>query len=458
MDINLTALILNPFVLMFISVISGLLFGKIKFGKFNFGTSGTLFTGLLIGWAVYKYGCHIAAGRSVNAQIAQDMLDNGIISEYFFDASLIIFVATVGLLAAKDIGFVVKKYGVKFIILGILITFVGAGATYAATAVLSESNAYEVAGVYTGALTSSPGLGGALETADTQSKEYAEKYLDMNDAQKQDVLDIIDGSGSLTPQNTPELSPAQKKTYIQNSVAGVGIGHAIGYPFGVIIVIFSMNFFTTIFRIDLEEEKSKYREEIMQSQKSFKNREIPVTNFSIISFVLTCLIGYLVGNIKIYMGPLGFFCLSSTGGVLIMGLVLGYIGKIGPLSFRMDPKVLSVLREFCLAFFLGIVGLKYGYNTFDALFGSGLELALTSLCVGTLATLAGFIVGRYVFKLNWMILSGALCGGMTSTPGLGAAIDATKSDDPASGYGATYPFALLGMIIFTIVLHRLPIL
>ena len=71
--------------------------------------------------------------------------------------------------------------------------------------------------------------------------------------------------------------------------------------------------------------------------------------------------------------------------------------------------------------------------------------------------LVGFIIGRYVFKLNWVVLSGAICGGMTSTPGLGAAVDAQESDDPASGYGATYPFALLCMIIFTIILNQLPI-
>jgi len=68
----------------------------------------------------------------------------------------------------------------------------------------------------------------------------------------------------------------------------------------------------------------------------------------------------------------------------------------------------------------------------------------------------GFLLGRYVFKINWLMLSGAICGGMTSTPGLGAAIEAAGSDEPAAGYGATYPFALLGMVIFTIILHKLP--
>jgi len=43
---------------------------------------------------------------------------------------------------------------------------------------------------------------------------------------------------------------------------------------------------------------------------------------------------------------------------------------------------------------------------------------------------------------------------MTSTPGLGAAIDAIGSDEPASGYCAVYPFALLFMVIFSIILNQ----
>jgi len=158
------------------------------------------------------------------------------------------------------------------------------------------------------------------------------------------------------------------------------------------------------------------------------------------------------------MGPLGYVSLEATGGVLIAALVLGYIGKIGPLSFRMDSMVLGVVRELGLAFFLAIVGLNYGYGAVVALTGSGITLAAVSLVVGFIAVIVGFLVGRYAFKLNWIMLSGAICGGMTSTPGLGAATEAVGSDDPGAGYGATYPFALFGMVIFTIILHKLPIL
>lgn len=54
---------LNPFILMFVAIITGLLFGKIKFGKFSFGSSGALFSGLAIGWAAYRIAEKIYAGQ-----------------------------------------------------------------------------------------------------------------------------------------------------------------------------------------------------------------------------------------------------------------------------------------------------------------------------------------------------------------------------------------------------------
>ncbi|GAA3314192.1 hypothetical protein ACFQDF_26120 [Ectobacillus funiculus] len=82
-------------------------------------------------------------------------------------------------------------------------------------------------------------------------------------------------------------------------------------------------------------------------------------------------------------------------------------------------------------------------------------IAMMGLSVVVAAILAGFLVGRYVFKLNWMVLSGAICGGMTSTPGLGAAIDATGGNEPAMGYGAVYPFALIYKVLLLMILHKL---
>jgi putative transport protein len=123
----------------------------------------------------------------------------------------------------------------------------------------------------------------------------------------------------------------------------------------------------------------------------------------------------------------------------------------------MDSEILGVIRKISLTFFLAIIGLRYGFDVFQAVASAGTILAGIGIIVGSMAILSGFLIGRYIFRINWIMLAGAICGGMTSTPGLGAAIEALDSNDPAAGYGATYPFALMGVVIFTIIMHLLPI-
>jgi putative transport protein len=370
---------------------------------------------------------------------------------------LLLFVAAVGLLAAKDIGPVLKKYGAKFVILGFIITLLGAATTYGSTMLMKNANPYEVSGVYTGALTSTPGLAAAIETAKDHATHKVEEYATMDAKGKAKVLYIL-GEEGLTPENTPELSEEQAAQFSKTAEAGIGVGHAIGYPFGVLIVIIAVNFFPKIFGMDVEAEKRQFKQEMEEAKNMAGGKHIEEVSFDLLAFIVACLFGYTIGKFKLDLNfiGLGDFSLGSTGGVLVGALVLGHIGKIGSMTFRMNSKVLGVVRQLSLAFFLAIVGLRYGFKVFESLTGSGAVLAVVSLAIGVVAMMIGFLIGRYVFKINWIMLSGAICGGMTSTPGLGAAVDAVGSDDPAAGYGATYPFALLGMVIFTIILHRLP--
>ena len=411
MEFNWAEWITSPFVLMAVSVFTGVLMGRLKIGRFNFGISGALFTGLLFGWLVYERYALPFKGAPDAPRYAANILENGVVHIDFFYLFLILFVAAVGLLASKDLGAVIRKYGIKFIILGFLITFAGAAVTYVMVLASPGQNPFAVSGVYVGALTSSPGLGAAIETVSRYGTE---------------------------------------------AEAAVGAGYAISYPFGVLVVILAVNFIPFMLGIDMEREKEVFEREMAEARSAAGVGEVPEVSFDIAGFFLTIIIGYTIGIIKVPMGPLGYFSLGSTGGVLIGALLLGYMGKLGGIHFRMGSKVLGVIREVSLAFFLSIVGLRYGYRVFDALISGGAYLVFVSLVVGFSAILAGYLVGRYLFGINWVMLSGAICGGMTSTPGLGAAIDAVGSDDPAAGYGAVYPFALLGMVIFSILLHRMP--
>jgi len=452
MNFDLIKWAMNPFMLMFIAVLSGMLLGK----ALKIGTSGALFTGLGMGWAVMRAANKVIASGEGNVKAAKSLLKVNVVDKGFFLLFLILFVAAVGLLAADKIAVIIKKYGAKFIILGFLITFLGAGTTYVMTIMGSGGNPYEVSGVYTGALTSSPGLAAALETARDHAVEWSGDYENLNEHDQNRILSIINPSIVPNASEVSSLTPEQTDAFIVNAEAGVGVGHAIGYPFGVLIVILAMRLIPKLFKLNVEKEFEVFRAEMKEAEAAGGVKHIEPCTFDLIAFSLACGLGYTFGMLKIYLGPLGYFSLGSTGGVLIASLVLGYIGRIGFLNFRMDKKILGVIRDMGLAFFLGIVGLRYGFAVIDSLSGSGMYLAVVSVAVGVIAMLIGFIFGKYVLKINWIMLSGAICGGMTSTPGLGVAIDAVGSDDPAAGYGATYPFALFGMVLFTIILHKLP--
>ena len=68
------------------------------------------------------------------------------------------------------------------------------------------------------------------------------------------------------------LSEEQRNELIRNIEAGVGTGYAVSYPFGVMIVIFAMNFFPIIFKIDIDREKLLLAEELEGSRNGFQEQ------------------------------------------------------------------------------------------------------------------------------------------------------------------------------------------
>jgi putative transport protein len=410
MNFDYVKFITDPFVLIFLSVISGLMIGKIEIKRVKLGNSGGLFTGLVIGWYVYKtYALPYEKLEDIPAYV-KNIFENGMVPKELFLFTLICFIASVGLLASKDIGKVIKKYGFKFVLLGLSITSTGALICFIMAYFNKGSNIYAISGTYVGALTCSPGLAAVLESVSSLGKE---------------------------------------------AEAMIGFGYAVGYIPGVTIITLSMQILPIIFKIDIEKEKQLFKHEMRDEEEKIN---LDAIDFDVLSFLFVCIVGFFLGQIKIYMGEaIKYVSFGSAGGVLIAGLILGHIGKIGFMNFKMNPKILGIIRELSLSIFLAIVGLRYGYSTITTIAGEGGQLVLLATACSALSILMGFIIGRNVFKINGIMLLGALCGGMTSTPGLGAAINSVDSDDVVAGYGATYPFALLGKIIFGILLYRLPI-
>ena len=175
--------------------------------------------------------------------------------------------------------------------------------------------------------------------------------------------------------------------------------------------------------------------------------------FSLLSFVFCILGGTLLGRVSVPLGSLGSIALGTTGGALLFALGAGSFDRIGPFQMKMDKKVLSAIRSISLGFFLAIVGLNAGGGVVKAFLEHGILLIAVGIGAALAAEMTGFILGHYLWKINWIILAGAICGAMTSTPGLGAAIDATGTDEVSAGYGGAYPVAIVCMVLFTTLLH-----
>jgi putative transport protein len=172
------------------------------------------------------------------------------------------------------------------------------------------------------------------------------------------------------------------------------------------------------------------------------------------AFAVICVVGFLLGRVYLPLGSLGRLSLETTGGILVAALFFGNLEKLGPLNFKMNPRSLHALQQVSVSFFFAYVGLNYGHQAIGALQGpTALMVGIGLLCTSA-AVMAGFLLGRYGFRMNWIILSGALCGSMTSTPGLGAAMESTGSTSTAGAYGSTYPLGLLTKVLIVLLMNR----
>ena len=127
-----------------------------------------------------------------------------------------------------------------------------------------------------------------------------------------------------------------------------------------------------------------------------------------------------------------------------MSLILGHFGRIGKISIMPAQGTLKLFRELGLVLFLVGAGIPGGAEfvaNFDPMyFIYGIVMTIFPLIIG-------YLFAKYVLKLSLLNNLGSITGGMTSTPALGTLISVTGTDDVASAYAATYPIALVSIVI-----------
>lgn len=167
----------------------------------------------------------------------------------------------------------------------------------------------------------------------------------------------------------------------------------------------------------------------------------------LISVGIGIIAGIMLGTVSFSLGD-SHFALGMAGGPLVVALLLGHFGRVGPIVGHVPPASRMLMLELGLAFFLSNAGVDAGHQLVPVVREYGPALCLASAAVIVLPLSLGYVVGRFALGLNLLEILGGVCGGATSTPGLGIITSKTDSDVPVVSYAAAYPVALILMTVF----------
>ena len=254
-------------------------------------------------------------------------------------------------------------------------------------------------------------------------------------------------SGSLT--STPAFSAA-KATVAEEFTSLVSVGHGIAYIFGVIGVVLFVQLIPKLTKADMAAERAKLTgaDEGESKKKSFAGKLLSLDGHGFAAFSLAAILGMVIGKIKIPLSGAGLggtcFSLTTTGGCLLIALVLGHFGRIGKLNMMPEQSTLKLFRELGLVLFLVGAGIPGGADfvaNFDPMyFVYGVIMTIVPMIIG-------YLFAKYVLKLSLLNNLGSITGGMTSTPALGTLINTAGTEEVAAAYAATYPIALIAVVL-----------
>jgi putative transport protein len=181
-------------------------------------------------------------------------------------------------------------------------------------------------------------------------------------------------------------------------------------------------------------------------RKHFGDSIKSTTEVSYISVGLGMSLGVLLGLIPFPVPGIGSVSLGIAGGPLVVGLVLGKLGRTGPLAWHLPLPANLTLRTFGLTLFLASVGLSSGAPFVETLATNGIAYLAIAAGIIFVGMAVSFLVGQYVFRMATDDLLGVVSG-VTGNPAiLVYANKVVTSDRIDAEYATTFP----SMTIFKI--------
>lgn len=191
------------------------------------------------------------------------------------------------------------------------------------------------------------------------------------------------------------------------------------------------------------------RARIDEVSKYFGDSYQSLAEIDVLTFGLGVVLGLLVGHVGVPLPGGASFRLGVAGGPLLVGLLLGRLGRTGPLIWTMPYSASLTLRQLGLVLFLGGVGLRSGGAFVRTMSSpSGLWLLGAGALVTLTTALSALIVGRKLLRIPLAVLVGTVAGIHTQPAVLAFGTERTGNDLPRLGYASSFPIATVVKILF----------
>ena len=172
-----------------------------------------------------------------------------------------------------------------------------------------------------------------------------------------------------------------------------------------------------------------------------------VAEVDLITFGLGIALGLLLGTVTIPLPGGAHFALGTAGGPLVMGLILGRLGRSGPLVWTPPYSANMTLRQLGLVLFLAGVGLKAGVSLSHQPDSGAWSVLLAGAAVSAFVVVATVFVGYRWLKIPLGVLVGILAGVQTQPAVLAFALEKTERELPNVGYASVFPLAMICKIL-----------
>jgi putative transport protein len=168
-------------------------------------------------------------------------------------------------------------------------------------------------------------------------------------------------------------------------------------------------------------------------------------------------IGGVIGAPALVLGQFPL-TLTVSVGVLLAGLGAGWLRSVRPVMPTIPEPALQLMINLGLTAFVACAGMQAGPVFLDAVRQLGLQLLAAGIVVTLVPQVLALLVGRFILRMNPLLLLGALSGAQTYTGGLAAVQE--KSGSRVAVLGYTVPYAtsnflltMGGSLIVLLVVH-----